>query len=328
MAVSAQFFFQHVDGFFDYRKSIYEISDQTMKSNQIDLNLFKDFVYDRQYQTINGNVAMEFQYYLKKQRQNSGGSINRKIFTLRIYSKYLVFSDVEQADKLPFHNILKIKQGYLNRPGALTHDQVNQLFETIDRTAAIGIRDYAVYGCMYQLGLRVGEVHALDLENIDLENKTVTVIGKGNKRRTLPLKNEMTQIITEWLAVRKKFLNSDIEKGLFISKKGNRLAIRTMEDNFKKLVEKSTLTAHFNITCHTLRHTFASHLNDEGTDILVLQSLLGHASTKSTQAYIHPSEKKVRQEMEKLPGVLYMNQLIDSGVLPISFQASYKQQRE
>lgn len=328
MAVNAQSFFQHVDDFMDYRQTVYDISEQTQRTNRVDLDLFKNFVTDHQFDTIDGNVAMKFQYHLKVKRENSGGSINRKLFTLRSYAKFLQLADVPAADKLPFQSVLKIRESYRNRPGALTHEQLMTLFNTVDRFTTLGIRDYAVYALMYQLGLRVGEVHSLNLKNIDLDNNTMTVIGKGNKRRSLHLKQELKQIISEWLAVRCQFKNSELNEALFISKKGNRLAIRTMEDNFKKLVTQAKLKAHFNITCHTLRHTMASHLNDKGTDILVLQSLLGHASTSSTEIYIHPSEDVVRDALEKLPAVIFMKQLIASGELPLAFQGNKLQQRE
>lgn len=328
MAVNTQHFFQHVDDFMNYRQTVYEISDQTMRSNRIDLDLFENFVKEHRYDAIDGNVAMKFQYHLKVNRENSGGSINRKLFTLRSYARFLQLADVPLADKLPFQNVLKIRQGYRNRPGALPHDRLVTLFSSIDRSTRLGIRDYAAYALMYQLGLRVGEVHSLNLENIDLDKNTITVIGKGKKRRSLHLKDDLKQIICEWLAVRSQFKNSELNDALFISKKGNRLAIRTLEDNFKKLVKKAELEAHFNITCHTLRHSMASHLNDKGVDILVLQSLLGHATTRSTEIYIHPSADMVRDALEKLPGVIFMKQLIESGQLPLAFQGSKAPQRE
>ncbi|RJQ63196.1 MAG: hypothetical protein C4530_03895 [Desulfobacteraceae bacterium] len=118
----------------------------------------------------------------------------------------------------------------------------------------LGIRDYAVYALMYQLGLRVGEVHDLDLECIDFKNRKITVMGKGRKPRTLHVNDELIEIVSQYLAVRDKFLNSWLSKALFVSKKGNRLAIRTMEDNFKKILLQTGLTTPFNVTCHTLRH--------------------------------------------------------------------------
>ena len=110
-----------------------------------------------------------------------------------------------------------------------------------------------------------------------------------------------------------------------MSTPSNRLAIRTMEDNMKKLVDRLNWKLHFRVTCHTLRHTFASHLNDNGEDVLVIQSLLGHASPRSTRIYIHPSQQRVREALEKLPGVLYLNHLLESGVLNLNFQPKHRQ---
>jgi site-specific recombinase XerD len=289
MGVETAMFFDHMDAFLDYRKTIYNATEQTLKTNRTDLTAF--------------------QYYLKKQRDNIGASINRKIFTLRSYSHFLRLIDVPQSDQLPFYDVLKIRQGYRNRPNALAKYQIKSLFDSIDRHTILGIRDYAVYALMYQTGLRAGEVHSLNMDSIDLDNQTMTVIGKGNKRRQLHLTKEMCQILSEYLAVRSFFHNSEHSPALFISKKGNRLAIRTMEDNLN-----------FNVTCHTLRHSFASHLNDNEVDILVIQSLLGHSSPRSTEPYIHPSMEKIREAMERLPGVIYMKKLLKEGVLNLKFQ--------
>ncbi|MDW7680625.1 MAG: tyrosine-type recombinase/integrase, partial [bacterium] len=281
-AVCKEHFFNQIENFMDYRKTIYEVSDQTVRSNYIDIRLFKEFFDMKQYDLIDGKSVMDFQYYLKQQRLNCGSSINRKIFTLRSYSKYLKLEQVPNVDTLPFYDVLKCRQGYKTRANALTKEQVKNIFKSIDRDSCLSIRDYAVYALMYKLGLRVGEVHQLNLENIDFDSRKIAVLGKGNKRRSLHLDDEMTAILTQWLAVRKKFLNYDIKNALFISKKGNRLATRTMEDNFKKIIETLNLNVPFKVTCHTLRHSFASHLNDEEVDVLVIQDLLGHSTPTTT----------------------------------------------
>jgi site-specific recombinase XerD len=320
MGVNVARFFDHMDDFLDYRKTIYCASDQTLKSNRTDLNLFRNFICSHNHQTINGKAVMAFQYHLKRDRDNIGGSINRKIFALRSYSHFLRLMDVPQSDSLPFYDVLKIRQGYRNRPNALPKHQVKSLFESIDRKTILGIRDYAIYALMYHTGLRVGEVHSLNIDSVDLENQQLHVIGKGHKRRQLHLTDEMCQILSEYLAVRHFFRNSQNSSAVFISKKGNRLAIRTMEDNFKKILRKANLNTHFNMTCHSLRHSFASHLNDKEVDILVIQSLLGHSSSRSTEPYIHPSLEKTRQAIEQLPSVIYMNKLLKKGVLDLRFQ--------
>jgi site-specific recombinase XerD len=320
MGVKAGDFFEYMDTFMEYRKDIHEISDQTLKTNRIDLCLFKEFIDQEQIKIIDGPATMAFQLYLKHDRDNCGASINRKIFALKCYSHFLRVMDVPNADKLPFYDVLKIRQGYRNRPNALTIGQVKSLFDSIDRNTVLGIRDYSLYALMYQTGLRVGEVHCLNLDSIDLEKNQLSVIGKGNKKRTLHLTDEVHQILVEYLAVRDFLYKADELNALFISKKGNRLAIRTMEDNMKKLLIRTNMKISFNVTCHSLRHSFASHLNDKDVDILVIQSLLGHSSTRSTEPYIHPSMDKIRQAMEKLPSVIYMNTRIQRVLQGIKFQ--------
>ena len=308
---------------------IYEISPQTVKSNRVDLDLFKNFICSQNLQTIDGPAVIDFQYYLKKQRQNCGASINRKLFTLRSYGNFLKLYDLPCADALPFYDVLKIRQGYRKRPSALTlAQQITLLFKTIDTDTILGIRDYAVYALMYQLGLRVGEVHDLNLSSLDLNKNKISVIGKGGKPRTLHVNDELIEIIVPIPCRTRRFLNSWLTPALFVSKKGNRLAIRTMEDNLKKILLYVPFEAPFNVSCHTLRHTMASHLNDKDVDILIIQSILGHSSTRSTEPYIHPSQDRIRKAMEKLPGIKFVKELIRKGELNLSFQKPFRPKRE
>jgi site-specific recombinase XerD len=328
MAVATQDFFKYINEFFSYRHNIYEVSRQTAKSNRVDLNLFKNFIESQNQKTICGPAVIDFQYYLKYQRHNCGASINRKIFTLRSYANFLKIYDPSGTDALPFYDVLKIRSGYRKLPGALTSQQIRQLLKQIDTYTILGIRDYAVYALMYQLGLRVGEVHGLNLENIDLKKNKIIVIGKGNKPRSLHINSELSDILCQYLAVRDQFYNSWLTPALFVSKKGNRLAIRTMEDNFKKILFYSSIRLPFNVTCHTLRHSMASHLNDNDVDILVIQSILGHSSARSTQPYIHPSQDRIRKAMEKLPSVKFVKELLRKGELILPFQKSNRPKKE
>ena len=328
MAVSAIDFFRHMDDFLQYRQDIYQTSPQTIKSNRVDLNLFKNFMASSDQNTVSGPAMIAFQYYLKNKRKNCGASINRKIFTLRSYGNFLKLYDVHCASELPFYDVLKIRQGYRKRPNALTPRQIELLFKAIATDTILGIRDYAVYALMYQLGLRVGEVHELNLGSLDLKNKKIVVIGKGKKPRTLYINDELIDILSHYIAVRERFLNSWLTTALFVSKKGNRLAIRTMEDNLKKILRYAPFQVQFNVTCHTLRHSMASHLNDKNVDILIIQSILGHGSTRSTEPYIHPSHDRIRKAMEKLPGIKYVKELIRKGKLNLRFQKSFRPQRE
>lgn len=328
MVLTAKRFFKYVDEFFNYREQVYELSPQTLESNRVDLNLFKNYITQLPKPSINGAVVMDYQYYLKKERDNCGASINRKIMSLKSYSNYLVQRQVPFADTLPFANVVKIRNGYRKRPDALRVGQIKSLFAAIETDTVLGLRDYAVYALMYQLGLRVGEVHALDVKDLDIKKAQLKVTGKGKKPRELPLNAELVEILLHYLAMRDRLYNSHLIPALFVSKKGNRLAIRTMEENFKKIVLHCHLNASFNVTCHTLRHSLASHLNDKGTDILVIQSILGHSSTRSTEPYIHPCPQVVARSLEKLPIIRLIKELIKNGELNLNIQKSFMPKRE
>ena len=328
MSVPSQTFFSHMQDFFDYRCDIYETSPQTIKSNRVDLNLFKVFIESSDYDAISGPAVVDFQHYLKKKRNNCGASINRKLFALRSYGNFLKLYDVPSASTLPFYDVLKIRCGYRSRPRALASGQILRLFGAIDSDTILGVRDYAVYALMYQLGLRVGEVHRLDLADLDFENSKITVMGKGRRQRILHMNAELIQILSEYLAVRDLIFNSWMTGALYVSKKGNRLAIRTMEENLKKIVLRTGLQVPFNVTCHTLRHSLASHLNDSEVDILVIQSILGHNSARSTEPYIHPSNDRIREALEKLPVVKHVKELLKTGALRLHFQKPLRVKRE
>jgi site-specific recombinase XerD len=319
-AVQTQTFFKYVASFVDYRQTVYEVSDQTVRSNLIDINLFKNYLEDHNYTAITGKAVMDFQVYLKEDRNNTGSSINRKLFSLRSYGTFLNTLDITGSEKLPFKDILKIRSGYSDGPQAMTVDQVQTLLAQIDLGTYLGIRDYCLYGCMYYLGFRAGEVYALTVQDVDLEAGKCTVTGKGKRKRTLHITDNMAEAFTRWLSVRKHFKNSDTLDSMFVSKKGNPIAIRTMEDNFQKLLAASPLDPKFHVTPHTLRHSFASHLNDEGEEILVLQSLLGHGTPRSTEIYIHPSDKRIREALERLPAVQYVERLLKTKT--VKFQKS------
>ncbi len=320
MSVTAGEFFAHTDAYIDYRRVVYETSPQTEKSNRTELYLFQNFVSDNNFETITGKVVMDFQYHLREDRKNVGNSLNRKIFTLRTYEKFLQMQNVPDANTLPFRDVLKVRGGYLNTPGALTTSQVKKLLNSVKTNSCLGIRNRAIYGLMYGLGLRVGEIHNLNCNDVDLVKGELDVVGKGGKHRKMYIGAELKAIITEWMGFRDRFKNSQQRSALFVSKKGNRLAIRTMEDNFKKLVDQSDLNVRFKVTCHTLRHSFATHLNEKDVDILVLQSLLGHSTPRSTEMYIHPSKKVIKDSLERLPIVKYVAGLLKSKRYGMPFQ--------
>ena len=313
-----------MEDFADYRLTLGYAQPQTVQSNKKDIKLFLSFLEMKNIEDINGPAVIEFQKYLSKQRLNAPASANRKIFSLKAYQNFLDLKEIADYNDMPFNKVRKIRNTAPLRPNHLNLDEIEILFNSFGVTTVLGIRDYTIYSLMFLLALRVGEVHRLNLNSIDFSKKEITITGKKGQKRILPLLPEMISILKDFLQVRRHFLNSSECDALFISKKGKRLAIRTIEDNLKKLINKSGLTKPFNVTCHTLRHSQATLLNEKGVDVLVIQNILGHASPRTTiRYYIHATEKQIREAMERLPITLLLNELVDKGVISFTFQKAY-----
>jgi len=318
---------EHIEPFLEYRSQAGYTRPSTSRSDAIDLRLYTNFMHNNNYDTISGSSLIGFQQYLSGVRHNAPASVNRKIFTLRSFQSYLDLKGVENADALPFKKVLKIRAPRPYRPNFLTREEIKTLFETINKNSVLGLRDYAAFSLMFLLGLRVGEVNRLNLDDMDWQNDTIIVTGKCNVQRTLILTKEIKTILENYLAVRDNIFKANENSALFVSKKGKRLAIRTMEDNFKKLFESTAIQKRFKVTPHTLRHTCATLLNEKDVKILTIQNILGHSNPNTTiNYYLHTTERKMREALEKLPLTLFLNELIDSGEIKLTFQSQrYRQ---
>ncbi len=310
MSINIKIFRENIDPFVDYRSNLFA-RPSTIQTNLKDLSLFLNFLDMKKIEDIDGPAVIDFQKYLVKQRLNCAASVNRKIHSLKAYQHFLDFNEAADDKDMPFRKPRKIRYTSPLRPNHLNMDDIEILFNSFDVTTVLGIRDYTIYSLMFLLGMRVGEVHRLNTKSINFHKREITIIGKKDQERTLPLLPEMISILKDYLEVRSNFLNSNECDALFISKKGRRIAIRTIEENFKKLIKKSGLNKQFNITCHTLRHTQATLLNEKGIDVLVIQNILGHSSPRTTiRYYIHATDKAMREAMEKLPITLLLNEMV------------------
>lgn len=325
MQLSAQDFTDNIESYLSYRNRVGYSTPETSSSNRKDLLLFSEYLKEKKIAYVSGKAVISFQEYLALERENTPSAANRKIFTLRAYQKYLILNELQGAKELPFNNILKIRGAHPLKPNFLKPDEIKLLFSYINIHTILGIRDYAVNAFMYLLGMRVGEVYRLKLSDLDFVNNTITITGKRERMRLMQLTREMKTILENYLAIRKCFYRSNETEALFLSKKGNPLAIRTMEDNFNKLVTKANIKSRFPITCHTLRHSCATELNEKKVDLLTIQNILGHSSPKTTMTYyVHATEKMIREAFEKLPLVQYLDELILKGEIKLTFQNRYR----
>lgn len=271
----------------------------SVNSTLKDLTLFSRYCRDTGIGHISGQTMIDFMKYLREERGNCSGTINRKQSSLKTYFTHLKLRQVKGADKVPFQYMTRARDPYRGPVKTLEFEEVIHLLQSIDKSNILGLRNFTLFSLIYALGLRLGEAIAINVTDIDFTNGIVHIYGKGRRERDVPLTKPVLKLLKIWLEARCRMLNAFAEKAFFLSKKGNRLSPRTAEDNFQKIVKRSGPFSIDHVTPHTLRHAFASHAVDGNCDMLVLKTILGHASLKTTELYIHPSIKTLRAAINK-----------------------------
>lgn len=210
----------------------------------------------------------------------SGRSVQRLLSALRGLFNYLLREG--QLDANPATTVSAPRDAR-HLPKDLDPDRVGQLLDT-PPSDALETRDLAMLELFYSSGLRLSELVSIDLTDLDLEDGTVLVTGKGNKSRVLPVGRKARQALAQWLRTRSAMARHD-EVALFVGRGGGRLNVRSVQQRLKRWALKAGLDTH--VHPHMLRHAFASHLLQASGDLRSVQELLGHADISTTQIYTH-----------------------------------------
>ena len=299
------------------RLGIFNHQPSGVEANERDLNLFSSYFHDRNIDRITGEGVLSFLTYLREERDNHAGAINRKESSIRSYLRYLRFTQVDGADEFPIESLPRAREPYTGPKEALEPDEVVRLLGSIDKNSVLGFRNFFLYTLIYRLGLRLGEALSIDIKDIDFEKEILHIHGKGRRERKLPLLPDILELIDRWLLYRTRLCGADHLDALFISKKGNRLSARTAQDNLKKIVAKAGPFSIEKVTPHSLRHAFATHAIEGEQDIYVLKAIMGHASTKSTEIYLHPSMRVLRKAMNNHIASKILDDLIKENIVAL-----------
>ncbi len=227
------------------------------------------------------------------EKNYSKATTARKLATLRSFYKFLVKRNHLASN--PVTGIRTPKQDK-KLPRFLEYDQVKKLLETPPTDNWLGARDRAILETLYSTGMRVSELVALNMDDIDFLGEVVHIRGKGKKERIAPISSSTLQVIQHYMEFRNKRAQSNSNfdsKVLFVNKHGRRLSTRSIRRKMDKYLKMAGLDP--SISPHTLRHSFATHMLNNGADLRSVQELLGHQSLSTTQIYTHLTTKKLKE---------------------------------
>jgi integrase/recombinase XerC len=275
-----------------YLKAVKFFSKHTLRAYLKDVNDFYFFLKNKNINLHNvtkHDIRLFFVEFDKKKL--SRATIARKFASLRTFYKFLITNNT--IEKNLFENMYYPKKSK-KIPLFLTENEINLLFNIKKKK----IRDIAIIELLYSCGLRVGELTNLNLNNIDFIYNTIIVKGKGNKERIVPVGNKCIEVIKEYINERKvKKIPYTTESPIFLNKNNLRLSERSI----RRILNKYAIIAGIkkNISPHTLRHTFATHMLDRGCDLRSVQKMLGHENLSTTQIYTHVTIESLKKIYKK-----------------------------
>ena len=222
----------------------------------------------------------------------------RKIATLRSFHRWLEKRELRQDNPML---LIRTPRQEKRLPKAVDLEQIERLLSTPDTTNLLGARDRAILETLYSTGLRVSELVGIDHEDLNVDQREIVVQGKGRKERLVPLGSHATAAILAYLELLNKDSRAPSDEDrptspLFVNKHGGRLSTRSVRRKVSKYLEEAGLDPE--ISPHTLRHSFATHLLDSGADLRSVQELLGHQSLSTTQVYTHVSTGRLREAFD------------------------------
>lgn len=277
-----------ISSFLDYLALERKYSAHTVKAYARDIESFFEFIIAEfgvlQVSEISYNLIRSWIVRLTDEGVGNR-SINRKIASLKAYFKFLQKIGEVSQSPLAKHKSLKVKKE-LQIP--FSGDEIEAVLSQVGKADDFrSLRDLAMVSLFYATGMRRSELINLQLRDVDFERRSIKVLGKRNKERIIPLINWVIDILKSYVVSRNENFGSDIDGNLLLTNKGENLydtfVYRTINRYFSEVSQKAKTSPHM------LRHTFATHLLNNGADLNAVKELLGHASLASTQVYTHTS---------------------------------------
>lgn len=282
-----------MDEFLTYLTLSEGLSDNTTSAYKRDLKLFQKWLIEQKNskadQTSQEDIE-DFLFYLSKDGRKEKSNA-RLLSTLKRFYQWATSNEYFDVDPTALVKAPKLPKSI---PKVITEQQVEKLLYSPDEYTPLGIRDRAILELMYASGLRVSELVTLPFEQVNLSAGLVQVTGKGNKERIVPIGEVAIEWIEKYIKesrpalVKNKWVDS-----LFVSRIGRPMTRQTLWHRIKNLA--FDVGIHVNLSPHTLRHAFATHLINHGADLRTVQLLLGHSDLSTTQIYTHVAKERLHK---------------------------------
>jgi integrase/recombinase XerD len=290
-----------IDRFLDHLAVERGVAPNTRNAYARDLRLYVDYLAGQgvmRARDVTEETVSEFIAALREQeyapgRRYSAATVARVLAAVRGFHRYLVREGIVESDPAEPVGAMRIPRAL---PKALSIEEVDALLAAVPKDGIGAMRDRAMLEVLYASGLRISELTALDVDDIDLDRASLRCIGKGSKERVVPIGRTALDALGAYLRQARPELAKRAkvrEPALFVNQRGTRLTRQGCWKLLKRYAVRASLTRR--ISPHTLRHSFATHLIDGGAEVRVVQELLGHASVSTTQVYTLTSQQRLRE---------------------------------
>ncbi|MDD4894517.1 MAG: tyrosine recombinase XerC [Candidatus Omnitrophica bacterium] len=281
---------RYIEKFIRYLEIEKNYSKNTIDNYKLDLEDFIKFLGESPLEKVDYLVLRK---YLAGQKEKSFSSrtVGRHLSSLRSFFKFLIREGYLKNN--PVAGLSSPKQDK-HLPQFLTEDEVTKLIGAVQLNEPRDYRDRAVIETFYSTGIRVSELVGLNIDDVDFIGGVVKVLGKGRKERIVPIGDQALSTIRDYLDKRKKQKELN---ALFLNKNGKRISDRGIRNVIDKYIRMASLK--HGVSCHTLRHSFATHMLDHGADLRSVQELLGHVNLSTTQIYTHLTTEKLKKVYDK-----------------------------
>lgn len=280
---------KYLSEYLEYLKYQKNYSDETIHSYSIDIEEFLDYINS---ECINicevGYDVVKAWLINLDEKKNKSTTVSRKISSLRGFYKYLINNKV--IDSNPF-SLVSLPKKERHLPRFFYYNELEEMFQVPRLNTALGQRDRLLLEMLYATGVRVSEL--VNIKVSDINGEEIKVLGKGNKERIVEFGDYAESILELYLNEGYKSLNVKKSEYLFLNNRGGKLTTRGVRYILDNIINKTTIDK--KISPHMLRHTFATHLLNEGCDLLTVQELLGHESLTATSIYTHITNDRLKE---------------------------------